>query len=775
LENRPNQILLHEWQAASPPGRLVSTSDAADLRDYWRVIRKNQRLILISFAAAVGLTALIIFNLTPQYTASAALLLEAQTPPVLNTKTPMSAPDTSAEHDFYKTQYDVLQSRSLAARVISQLGLTDDPLLTGKSSTPGLISGWWSDLKSWIRGLISPAPFSGADADDLGVPPQVINAYLSRLSIVPKFGTQLVTVKFDSPNPLLSAKIVNAHVDEYIRRGMELKADTARHAKDFLQNKLSDLTARVEKSEAALNAYRREHGVIAFSPDDKGKGQMLEQRLTDLNNSLAKIEAERIELEAQHDLIRKGDADSLPEVMQNQLIQNLKQQVAQLAAQYAAMNNQFNPGYGPLDDLKAKLDQSRTQLANEINRAAMGVESDYQAATARQDMLDKEISAVKAQALALNDASLQDAVLSREVDASRNLYKSVLERVRELDVSADAPSSSVSVVDRAEPPPYPSSPRKLLSLELGGFLGLSGGVGLAFLFEFLDDRLKSSEEVERELRLPSLALVPDFFKLTHAGYGYGARRIGDRSERKLIDSRRNSKGERDAKDVIVVSEEGGSPAAELYHSICTAILFSRAGQSPKSVVITSAVEGEGKTITALNLAAAFAQTGGRVLLIDGDLRKPRCHEILGIENHAGLSDVLAGQLQVGDVTHQTSAGLYFLSAGSHCPNPAALLGSGTMRELLAQLCEQFDRVVLDSPPVMPVSDAATLSTMTDGVLMIAGAETSKRIVRQACVRLRQVGATIFGIVLNRVNTTSPDYYYYNPYTSYYSHKDSAST
>ena len=768
-------IVLRDHQATAPPGYHRAGDDPPDLRDYWVVIRKRQRLIAAFFFGAIALTALVVFNLTPLYTAKGTLLLEAQAAPVLDTKTPSVAPETSGEHDFYKTQYDILQSRSLAAKVIDELNLTDNPLFGGKPQNQGLIAGWWSAARAWVHRLFAPPVEPGDAFDALGAAPGAIDAYLGMLKIEPEYGTQLVRVDFSTPDPQLSARVVNAHIEAYIRRGMELKADTARNAEQFLQNKLADLKERVEKSEAALNAYRRDHGVIAFSLDEKGKGQMIEQRLTDLNNSLAKVETDRIELEAQHDLIRRGEADSLPEVMQNPLIQNLKQQVAQLAAQYAAMSNQFNPGfYKPLDDLKAKLDQSRAQLAQEINRAAKGVESDFSATAARQQMLEQEIARVKTRALALNDASLQDAVLAREVDASRNLYKSVLERVRELDVSADAPSSSVSVVDRAEPPRYPSSPRKALSLGLSGFLGLTGGIGLAFFLEFLDDRLKSSEQIERELRLPSLALVPDFFKLTWNGYGYGARRLLKGASKKMIEASDSPTcGKRSGNDLIVVGEDGRSPAGELYHSICTALLFSQAGQTPKSVLVTSAVEGEGKTVTALNVAAAFAQTSDRVLLIDGDMRKPRCHEILGIVNHSGLADVLTGQRDIDQVVHQTVSGLYFLSAGSESPNPAALIGSATMRELLATLCERYDRVVVDAPPVMPVSDATMFSTMTDGVLIIVGAATSKRNVRQACAKLRHVGARIFGVVLNRVDAASPDYYYYNPYTSYYSRKPSA--
>ena len=737
------------------------------LREHWLVIRKHLGLVGMFCLSAIGLTGLIVFNLIDVYTARCTLLIEPQTPAVFGTRDRTDTGVALPDADYYKTQYDILRSRSLAANVIKELNLAEQAPFAEATVPTGLIASWLLQSRKWLNQFFdSSAEQSHETSEISGVRSSIIDEYLRRLEIEPRFGTRLVVVAFTTPDAALSARIANAHIDAYIRRGMELKADAARNAEEFLSGKLAELKDRVEKCELALNAYRREHGVITFSLNESGKGEMLEQRLSDLNNTLAKVEASRIALQAQIQLIRRGEAAALPAVMQNQLIQNLKQHVAELAAQYADMSNQFNPGYyQPLDNLKAKLDQSRSQLSQEIDRAAHEVQSDYASTAARERMLEQEIAGVKSQALALNDASLQDAVLVRQVDASRNLYKSVLERVRELDVSADAPTSNVSVLDRAEAPRYPSSPKKILSLELSAVLGLLGGIAMAFFREFIDDRLKSSEQIERELRLPSLALVPDFNKLPQTG------RRRRRLTRKAETVPANGADQFDD-SAIVVQLEGRSPAAEVYHSIRTALLFSQPGRTPKTILFTSAVENEGKTVTALNVAIAFAQAGSRVLLMDADLRKGRCHEILGLKNHSGLSEVLTGQKQHQQVIHRIKAGFSFLSAGGDCPNPASLLASTAMRSLLDRLCHDYDQVLVDSPPLMPVSDATALAVLVDGVLMVVGASTPKRLVRQACSRLGHVGATIFGVALNRVDTANNDYYYYNPYNSYYYRRDS---
>jgi polysaccharide biosynthesis transport protein len=749
----------HRWLEIN---RSVRPEPEQDLRQYWRIIHKHLRLIGACLLGAALLTVLLVLTQTPMYTATSLVMIEPRAPQVFRMKEMVSEPLAANEYDFYKTQYDIVRSRSLAAQVIRALDLEDVPYFNGKDAHKGLIAGIFEQSGEWLRGLfVHPAPGGSADdqSDGLGVDPALIDAYLGGLSVEPRIGTHLVTVGFSTPDRMLSARIANAHVKAYIRRGIDLHSQASGDAEDFLQKKLLELKERVEKSEAALNAYRRDRGIVTFSLHDTSG--VIMHRLDDLNTALTKSETTRIALAAQHQLIHRGDYDSLPEVINSQLIQRLKEEISTLGGQYAAMRNRFNPGYHPLDDLRARLKDNRARLHSEIRSVVQSVELDYQAALSKEKQLEKQIDDVKSRAMALHDASLQDAVLAREVDTNRQLYASVLERVKEIGVSADEPTSNVSIVDQAEIPRHRSSPKVMQSLGMGSFLGLCIGIGLAFLLEHMDDRLKDAEEAERYLKVPSLAVVPPFARL-NGGYGYGARakRVEALEQNKLTDDHQSKE--------IVVTSNRLSAAGEIYRAIRTSLLFSRAGSPPKTILITSATGDEGKTVTAINSAMAFSQTGAQILLIDTDLRKSRCHKVLGFENYLGLTQVLVGQRPFEEVVHQTEyPGLSFLSAGPSSPNPSELLASDEMRELLHYLGTRYDYVVLDSAPVIPVTDSVALSTMVDGVLLVVGRQTAKQLVQTTCTRLNHVGSKILGLVLNGVGSHGHGgYQYYNHYYSY---------
>jgi succinoglycan biosynthesis transport protein ExoP len=737
-----------------------------DLRDYWRILCKYRRLILGTTAAASVLCTIYLIATPSLYTATATLYLEPQARDIyaVNGREADAPNQDSAEHDYYRTQYEIMASPGLAARVIRRLNLEKG--LSSGPSPHGLIAGWLSSAGKTIGKLDGslgnmlgrtdrPPAIQAGETD-----PRVIGAYLARLAIRPKYGTALVRIEFTSPDPVLSARIVNAHIDEYIRRSVTLNSEARKAAQEFMQAKLVELRQRVEKSEAALNQYRRDRGIVAFSLNDGG--QTLVQRLKDLNSELTAAEEKRIDLEALHQLVVRRDYEALPEVLNSQLIQQLKRSNAELAAQYASLNNRFNPGYHPLDDLKVRLDESEHRLATEMGSVAGEVEAEYRAAVSDEEKLKDQVNQVRAQAVKLNDASLQDAILARDVDTNRQLYQSILRRMNEVAISADVPVSNVSVVDRARPPLSRSSPKVFESFIFVSTLGLLLGCGLAFVIDSADDSLASPREVEDFLRLPTLAAVPEFGRLAAGGRSTSRYLRPRQTNDKVPIPGGNS--------VELLAKTRSNPVGEAYRTARTALMFSRAGSPPKSILVTSSVMGEGKTVSSVNLGLAYAQLGGKTVVVDADLRRPRCHRVFRLTNGAGLSDLLAGQADLPQVIQDTTLpGLSLVSAGTNVPNPAELLGSDEMRRLIAELGQLFAYVVIDSPPLMPVSDAIALSTMVDGVVVVVSTKIPKQMVRDSCLRLRHAGAHILGVMLNKVDVTGPDYHYHHRYSYSYAH------
>src|SRR5262249_28512036 len=420
------------------------------------------------------------------------------------------------------------------------------------------------------------------------------------------------------------------------------------------------------------------------------------QRLADLNKRLTKAEAERIGLEAQDHLIRQRDYDSLPGVVANPLIQKLKEELARLEAQHAEMSSQYKSGYPRMQQMEAQVGEARSRLQKEIQKAVGGITSAYLAAQANEKELRTKMEEQKAAALSLKDASVEYAILAREVDTNRQLYDSVLQRMKEMSVAAELHVSNVSVIDPAKPPVRPAWPRPLIWLSWGAFVGLAGGVALASFLECLDNALKTPEEVVSYLRLPSLGVVPDFFSLNrHSPI-----------PRKLPHATLETPTAPSPGQELVLSHHPFSVVAEAYRTFRTSVLLSRAEAPPKTILFTSGRRGEGKTVTAVNSAIIFSQTNARVLGIDADLRHPNCHKILDVENWFGLTDLLTGRRETQEVISPTTVEhVSFLGSGLLPPNPTELVGSAKMREILASLQEQYDYILIDSPPVMAVSDA----------------------------------------------------------------------
>jgi len=729
---------------------------ALDLLRYWITLRKHRWLILAITAAFMVIVAIRVSLAVPLYTAQATLLLRSDTPQLLENRSQPNnqSYEYSDGSDFVKTQVEILRSRTLAAHVVQDEGLANDPAFTGKTSKSREHGTLTSAFKHWLAGSFGSKPAKPVPATRQPDPiAGLVGAYLGSFQIKPILDTDMVNIIFTTTNPQLSARLANAHAHAYIREGIELHTQANAEGERFLREKLVELREKLEKSELALNNYRRDKGIVPGLMSMDGKETVVIDRLSDLSKQLTTAQVARIGLEAEVEQIHKHQFAAVPQEAGNTTTGSVATQLASALSDYAAMSKQFKPDYPPLAQLKARIDRLQQTDNETVEKYAQGVEASYGAAKIKEAGLQEELNRVRGEALGLNDASVEYAILQREVDTNRELYNSVLQRMKDVGLAAESQTSNTVVVDDAVAPGGPSSPHPMTAILQAMAFGLALAIGLAFLIEYQDKTLKTPDEIEAYLRLPSLAAVPSFARVESKQFG-NARING------------NGTANLPAKNMeIAGSLSRYSVIGEAYRGLRTALMLSRAGSPPRSILITSSSNSEGKTVSAINTGVVFAHTGARVLIIDADLRRPRCHKVLGIENRLGLTEVLAGTSKVNQLIRDTGIeGLWLLSAGSIPPNPSELVGSERMRETLASMVVEFDLVIVDSPPLMPVTDAMLLSTMVDGVVLVVNSKkTAKQLARAALARLEFARAKLLGVLLNEVDVNSPHYRYYSSY------------
>jgi succinoglycan biosynthesis transport protein ExoP len=697
----------------------------------WEVVKRYFLRIAALVVVVMAVTAIVISMETRLYTAKSTILIGPQNPNVIASSA--IQPSTSGspiEADYFQTQCDILRSRSLAERVIRKLGLEHNPLIAG------------ADLK----------PDSASES---ALDPQIIDNYLAVLRIIPVEDTSLVTITATTTDRKLSAAIADTHASEYIKQGVDIRGRAYRDARVLLQQRLGEIKGQLEKSEITLNDYRREKGIIPGLVSLNGKDAVMLDRLSDLSKQFTQAQVTRIGFEAQINLIRSGQYQSLPAVMDDNLLRTLEINLSDLTAQDAGLANKFKPEFPARTEMHAKINDVRTEINQETKRVVDGINDQYRAALDRENRLQDAIAKERTATLNINDAAVQYAFLERDVDTNRQLYESVLKAVKDIGELAETQTSNVSIIDHAEPPRSPSSPRPIRTLVMAFAMSLATALALAFLADYLDDSVRTPLESERLLGLPTLVAVPRFDQRT----------LRDESLKRLASK---VDDERSVTTEVATVQSKTSFVLETYRQLRTALLLSKAGGPPKTILVASALPGEGKTVTAVNAAVVLSQLGGKVLLIDADLRHPRCHELFRMENTIGLSTVLAGSGDCGNSIRPASLinNLYFLGCGPMPPDPTKLLGSPRMREVLEQLQGQFDFIVIDSPPVLLATDAVLISTLVDGVVIVVDAVgTPREQVKAAYDRLEYGHANILGVVLNKTTLSEK---YYSRFQGYYS-------
>jgi len=662
-----------------------------------------------------------------------------------------------------------LQSRDLAERVIREHGLaTNEAFLHPRPRLRGLLAlGEALPRLVRPRGLESaPAGYSEREtASRAPAGPALIDRYMRYLKVEEIRGTDIVEVRFTTPDPALSALLTAAHTQAYLDSNEEARRGNDVTAQEFLGRQLEEARKQVEGAEAALSRFAVERPSVAVNEEQKTVGQ----RITDLSSQLTKAEGARVALQTRYEfLTRKAPGDLLASFLDRPGIQKLHLALLDLRAERAGLDGRLGPNHPQSQELRRQQAEIEEQLRAEVTQEVEAVRSRYDAARLAEEELRRKLDRLGAKAIELRDLGTRYQLLKNNVETAHALHASLLKQRMETGVNAELVASNVRVIERAEVPFRPSKPNVPLNLTLGVLAGLMLGVGAAFSCEYFDQSVKSTQDVEDLLLLPTLATIPNFEQARRATVrGAHVRRLPTSSDGNGA-AARNGNGTTDALDGqsdLVLLREPWSQVAEAFRSLRTAVLFTARGAPPKVVVVTSAVAAEGKTVGSLNLATALAEAGSRVLLLEADLRHPRCHRTLGVDAARGLASVLAGQEELESVIHSLEAPrLSFIPAGAVPPNPAELMSSARMREIVASLRSRYDFVIIDTPPVLPVTDAVVLAREADAVvLVVRGHGTPSGLVREARDRLLMTGAPLLGVVVNDVDLNWGDLYLYDNY------------
>jgi succinoglycan biosynthesis transport protein ExoP len=734
------------YQLPPPPGYTYAPyqeEKEVHLRDYWKVIVKRRWIIIALFLIVLVATAVGTFTMKPVYRGTLSLQINKENPQVVDFKEIFSV--NMWDQDYYQTQYKILESRSLAKRVLQTLKLSEHPEFQSGPETP--FQKWKSNILKPIWGLLTFSKkkvASEKDSSESKKETALINQFLGKLKIEPVRNSRLVKVHFDSNSPELCAQVPNTLATNYIQQSVESRFIATEQIKEWLSKQLEGLKAKVERADEALQAFGSKHDIISF----EDKENITLQRLNELNDTLTKTEADRMAKEALYKQTKDKNFEALPSILENKLIMDLKQAYIQLETQSTKLSETFKPEYPEMVRLKSQMQSIQRRMDLEISKIIAGIKNDYELSLRKEALLRHAFEQQKAKVMEMKDQSIQYNILKREADTNRELYKGLLQRMKEAGVSAGLTVSNIQIVDQAEVPAGPYKPNKGLNLLLAAVIGFFLGVGLAFFFEYLDNTVKTPEDVEQMIRLPSFGMVPEI--------SYEKRRRLEKETTHPVE--------------LVTHRHPKSILSEAYRNIRTSILLSFSEKPPKRIVITSPNPVEGKTTTAINTAIALSQTGAQVVIIDTDMRRPRIHHIFNGEDGAGLSNFLSGNADLSSIVKKTEVpNLYYIPSGPIPPNPSELLGSNLFKSMMESLGKKFDHILLDSPPVLGFADSLILSTTVDGVvLVVLGGKTPKETLQRAKEVLYQVNAKILGVVINRVDVQRGNYgYYYYRYHYYY--------
>ncbi len=688
------------------------------IRQYMRIAIRWRYVIIGVTIGCVLLGLVITLLMTPKYSAVTTIEISREADKVTSYQG-VERETSVSDQEFYQTQYGLLRSRSLSERVAVQLRAVDDPkffeLFGVHSNNPAfqLTNGRYP-----IAGRASRQRVAG-------------ELLLDHLDVAPTRLSRLVDIKFTSPDPAFSAKVANLWADSFIQTNLERKIQATSYGRNLLQRQLSQFKDRLDESQRQLVAYASQQRIINLPGQSGNDGRTTSERplvvddLASLNTALSQAVTDRIQAQARYEAAGRSGAST--EALRNQAINNLREKRAELAAEYQRLMTQFEPGYPAARAIKSQMDQIDQSIVREEGRVSGSFLADYRQAQERERALQAKVEQLKTSYLDLRRRSIQYNIYQQEVDTNRSLYDGLLQRFKEIGVAGGVGVNNISIVDAADVPQRPSSPRLAINLALALMAGLGLGALVAFALEQLDEAIADPAEVERRLGLPLLGSVP---------------KLDSGTPREALLDRK-------------------SDMVDAYLAVQTNLGFTTEHGVPRSFAVTSTRPAEGKSTTALALATTLARAHKKVILVDGDMRSPSVHHLGGVSHDHGLSNFLTGQDEIAPLTFEMSdLGFTAMSAGPIPPNAAELLTGGRLPLLIARLLETYDHVVIDSPPVMGLADAPLIASRVEGVIYAVESQGIRSsVVKTALGRLISANARVLGGVLTKFEARKAHYGY----------------
>jgi capsular exopolysaccharide synthesis family protein len=704
------------------------------LYDYLLILRKHQWLILSFLLAVVTIVTITTFRMQSVYVATARIEIDRENGSILPFQGMESYDYMMDTENYIETQSKILTSETLALKTIRSSGLGARPEYASPNGPSEAVA--IGSLENQKR------------------PPE-LGAFLGSLGVKRVPNSRLMDVSFESTDPQFAARIVNEHIKNFEQQNIQSRIDETKQATLWLQEELDDLKIKVQDSEDRRIAYERKNQI--WTLDDKQN--ITTQRLADVNRAYTDAQQERMKKEAFYQFAKAGDINEVPQLRDNPVLQGLINKRETLAEDYTEAVNQYGPNFPRVQRLQAQLKDLDQLIQKEDKNTLSRIENEYREAKQREIMMLQALDDQKVEANQMAERLVEYNILKREAEANKALYDGLMTKLKEVSISSALQSSNIRVVDPAMIPAYPSRPAKARNIALAFIVGLVGGIGLALLREYLDNTVKTPDDIETLARLPSLAVVPQF----GASNGNGSRK-------RLLQG--ISTNGHDKRIELVAQHLPKSQMSEAFRALRTSLLLSQPGRPPQVILVTSALPREGKTTAAANLAVTLAQLGDKTVLVDADLRKPGVGRLLNLGGgkYAGFSSYLAGvsSLDLVTIQHPSVPNLSAIPTGPLPPNPADLLSSSKLAEAIAELRSKFKFIVIDSPPIMAATDAVILSVKTDGVLLVVrSGETPKEAFTRTRDLLISVKCHILGVVLNAVDSSAPDYYYsyrYYPYS-----------